>query len=119
MPLLKDEIMARPTHARVVIRPDSGDFFAIICGNSTACDEHERKGLIECLWDIFGGTVNTKGYKVLDPHIGAIYGDGVTYDKMLSILNDSNEKDSHPVILYSVWVRKLINAIREIRSVLP
>ncbi|UKH11133.1 nicotinate phosphoribosyltransferase [Actinobacillus pleuropneumoniae] len=87
LPLLKDEIMARPTHARVVIRPDSGDFFAIICGrNSTACDEHERKGLIECLWDIFGGTVNTKGYKVLDPHIGAIYGDGVTYDKMLSIL---------------------------------
>ncbi|WGE91998.1 nicotinate phosphoribosyltransferase [Actinobacillus genomosp. 1] len=86
LPLLKDEIMARPTHARVVIRPDSGDFFAIICGNSTACHEHERKGLIECLWDIFGGTVNAKGYKVLDPHIGAIYGDGVTYDKMLSIL---------------------------------
>ncbi|MCL7720399.1 nicotinate phosphoribosyltransferase [Actinobacillus pleuropneumoniae] len=92
LPLLKDEIMARPTHARVVIRPDSGDFFAIICGNSTACDEHERKGLIECLWDIFGGTVNTKGYKVLDPHIGAIYGDGVTYDKMLSILEGLERK---------------------------
>ena len=86
LPLLKDEIMTRPAHARVVIRPDSGDFFAIICGNSTACHEHERKGLIECLWDIFGGAVNAKGYKVLDPHIGAIYGDGVTYDKMLSIL---------------------------------
>lgn len=35
-------------------------------------------GLIEALWDIFGGTVNEKGYKVLDPHIGAIYGDSIT-----------------------------------------
>lgn len=92
LPLLKDEIMARPMYARVVIRPDSGDFFAIICGNPTACDEHEREGLIECLWDIFGGTVNAKGYKVLDPHIGAIYGDGVTYDKMLSILEGLERK---------------------------
>ncbi|SUT92083.1 nicotinate phosphoribosyltransferase [Actinobacillus lignieresii] len=92
LPLLKDEIMARPMYARVVIRPDSGDFFAIICGNPTACDEHERKGLIECLWDIFGGTANAKGYKVLDPHIGAIYGDGVTYDKMLSILEGLERK---------------------------
>ena len=40
----------------------------------------------------FGGTINTKGYKVLDPHIGAIYGDGVTYDKMLSILEGLERK---------------------------
>lgn len=92
LPLLKDEIMARPSHARVVIRPDSGDFFAILCGNSTAYNEYERKGLIECLWDIFGGTLNTKGYKVLDPHIGAIYGDGMTYDKMLSVLEGLEKK---------------------------
>ena len=86
LPILKDEIMARPTNARIVIRPDSGNFFDIICGNSTALSSHERKGLIECLWDIFGGTINKKGYKVLDPHIGAIYGDGVTFDKMVQIL---------------------------------
>jgi phosphoribosylpyrophosphate synthetase len=41
----------------------------------------EQKGLIECLWDIFGGTLTEKGYKVLDTHIGAIYGDSITYKR--------------------------------------
>lgn len=40
--------------------------------------EHEVKGAIECLWDIFGGEVNSKGYKVLDTHVGLIYGDSIT-----------------------------------------
>ena len=30
------------------------------------------------LWNIFGGTINEKGYKVLDPHVKAIYGDSIT-----------------------------------------
>ena len=46
-----------------------------------------RKGLIECLWDIFGGTVNEQGYKVLDPHIGAIYGDSINLERATEILN--------------------------------
>ena len=29
---------------------------------------------------LFGGTVNSKGYKVLDPHVGCIYGDSVTLE---------------------------------------
>jgi nicotinamide phosphoribosyltransferase len=32
------------------------------------------------LWDIFGGTINSKGYKVLNPHIKAIYGDSIIPD---------------------------------------
>ncbi|TLU76180.1 nicotinate phosphoribosyltransferase [Mannheimia varigena] len=92
LPLLKAEILARPESAKIVIRPDSGDFFAIICGDATAETEHERKGLIECLWDIFGGKINNKGYKVLNPHIGAIYGDGVTYEKMVKILEGLETK---------------------------
>lgn len=43
--------------------------------------EPSRKGVIELLWDVFGGTVNEQGYKVLDPHIGAIYGDSITIDR--------------------------------------
>lgn len=43
------------------------------------------KGTVELLWDIFGGTVNSKGYKVLDPHIGAIYGDGITLERARNI----------------------------------
>ena len=39
------------------------------------------KGVIELLWDIFGGTINEKGYKVLDSHIGAIYGDAITLER--------------------------------------
>ena len=40
--------------------------------------EQRYKGVIELLWDVFGGTTNSKGYKVLDPHIGCIYGDAIT-----------------------------------------
>jgi len=41
----------------------------------------EHKGVIELLWDVFGGTINEQGYKVLDSHIGAIYGDSITIDR--------------------------------------
>lgn len=47
--------------------------------------QSESKGVIELLWDIFGGTINEQGYKVLDPHIGAIYGDSITLDRQLEI----------------------------------
>ncbi len=47
----------------------------------------EAKGTIETLYDIFGGTVNSKGYIELDPHIGMIYGDGITVQRSQSILN--------------------------------
>lgn len=41
----------------------------------------EHKGVVELLWDVFGGTVNEQGFKVLDPHIGVIYGDSITLDR--------------------------------------
>lgn len=43
--------------------------------------EQRYKGVIELLWEIFGGTINSKGYKVLDPHIGCIYGDAITLER--------------------------------------
>jgi nicotinamide phosphoribosyltransferase len=85
LPALKDEIMNRD--GRVVIRPDSGDPVDIICGDPY--ETHgtpEYKGLIQCLWEIFGGTINEQGYKVLDPHIGAIYGDSITLERAEHIL---------------------------------
>lgn len=93
LPILKDEIMAR--EGKVVIRPDSGDPVKIICGYDTTDMMSAlkprifapEKGLIQMLWEIFGGTVNAKGYKVLDPHIGAIYGDGITLERARSILS--------------------------------
>ena len=79
LPKLKREIMAR--EGKVVIRPDSGDPETIICGNQY------QKGAIEYLWNEFGGTTNTKGYKVLDPHVGLIYGDSITPERAKSILD--------------------------------
>jgi len=48
--------------------------------------EAERKGSVECLWDIFGGTMTDKGYKVLDSHIGLIYGDSISLPRARDIM---------------------------------
>ncbi|OJU14466.1 MAG: nicotinate phosphoribosyltransferase [Clostridiales bacterium 43-6] len=45
----------------------------------------EEKGTVELLWETFGGVVNDKGYKMLDRHIGAIYGDSITIDRAVKI----------------------------------
>jgi nicotinamide phosphoribosyltransferase len=79
LPRLKNEISSR--EGRVVIRPDSGDPVDIICGNANGKSEVERKGVIELLWDVFGGSVNAKGYKELIPQIAAIYGDSITLQR--------------------------------------
>ncbi len=87
LPLLKNNIMKRD--GKVVIRPDSGDPVDIICGVGSIhkpAETPETKGAVEVLWDIFGGTVNEKGYKVLDPHIGLIYGDSITLERSDEIL---------------------------------
>jgi len=82
---LKQEILAR--EGRVVLRPDSGDPVKIICGDLEAnTSMPEFKGAVECLWDIFGGTYTDKGFKVLDSHIGLIYGDSITLDRANRIL---------------------------------
>jgi nicotinamide phosphoribosyltransferase len=99
LPSIKDKIMDRD--GRLVIRPDSGNPVDIICGSVKRTDHRtgdalayygfgegqtpEQKGVVELLWDVFGGTVNEAGYKELDPHIGAIYGDSITLDRAQQI----------------------------------
>ncbi len=107
LPALRDKILAR--NGKLVIRPDSGDPADIMCGKdfkfispsnlvfSASKDEKLRntpsvKGVIELLWDVFGGTINEKGYKVLDPHIGAIYGDSITLERAEDILKRLKNK---------------------------
>lgn len=43
------------------------------------------KGAYELLWETFGGTINNKGFKVLDSHIGMLYGDSITLDRQKEI----------------------------------
>lgn len=71
IPSLKDEILAHK--GKLLIRPDSGDMVEITIRT------------IQTLWDTFGGTVNSKGYKVINPHIGLIYGDGCTLNNLRKI----------------------------------
>ena len=80
---LKDEIMGRD--GKLVVRPDSGSPADILCGDPNATNPYAKKGLVECLWDIFGGTMTPLGYKLLDSHIGTIYGDSITLDRCQEI----------------------------------
>jgi nicotinamide phosphoribosyltransferase len=68
----KNEILAR--NGKVVFRPDSGD------PNTVSLD------VLNGLNDIFGSTKNSKGYLELHPKVGMLWGDGLDYDGIRSIL---------------------------------
>jgi nicotinamide phosphoribosyltransferase len=70
---LRDKILNRD--GRLVIRPDSGDPVQTL------------KQIFHILWDKFGGTINRKGFKVIDPHVRVIQGDGVNYESIIEILD--------------------------------
>ncbi len=88
VPSLRQSIMNRD--GKIVIRGDSGDPVEILCGKVTVLEDGkeytpEELGTVRCLWNEFGGYINDKGYKVLDEHIGAIYGDAITYERACKI----------------------------------
>jgi nicotinamide phosphoribosyltransferase len=115
VPKYKKEIMGR--NGRVVIRPDSGDPVDIICGlNSnpnyefmdtmggylyrtkgsneewSKCTIGEYYGTYEYLYIVFGGTINKQGYRVLDDHIGVIYGDAINMKRQRMIYKRLEDK---------------------------
>ncbi|MBL7834591.1 MAG: nicotinate phosphoribosyltransferase [Cyclobacteriaceae bacterium] len=65
---LKDQIVQRK--GTLVIRPDSGDPVKTLLK------------VFEILFNKFGLTVNSKGYRVLPPQVRVIQGDGVDYDSI-------------------------------------
>jgi len=86
MPRLKKLILRR--EGKIVIRPDSGDPVDIICGynsldNTKDCDiDHPSfKGVVELLYDTFGGVKSKEGYVKLNEKVGVIYGDSINYDR--------------------------------------
>ena len=84
LPPRKEAIMARP--GKLVIRPDSGNPADIVCGDPKA-DPYSpaAAGVIELLWQTFGGTYTEKGFKQLDEHIGCIYGDAISKERAVEI----------------------------------
>lgn len=61
---LRNKVQARK--GTLVVRPDSGD------------PVETPVRAVKALWEAFGGTVNAKGYRLLDPHVRVIQGDGMT-----------------------------------------
>jgi nicotinamide phosphoribosyltransferase len=72
---LKDLILSRPSEPgnQLVIRPDSGHVLNTL------------KEVFDILFEAFGYTVNSKGYKVLPPQVRVIQGDGVNLDSIIDI----------------------------------
>lgn len=52
----------------------------------------EEKGLMNLLWEKFGGTINEKGYKVLNEKVRLIQGDGVCPEVIEDILNNISQQ---------------------------
>ena len=107
LPRLKDLIMSR--EGKLVIRPDSGDPVDITCGKFVfvpheyeseeefemtmkEINSPEGKGVVELLYDIFGGETTSTGYKRLDSHIGMIYGDSINLERQVSIYDRLERK---------------------------
>lgn len=71
LPLLKSEILSH--NGTLFVRGDSGDPVDIVTQT------------VPRLWKTFGGTVNAKGYRVLDSHIRVSYGDSITLTRAREI----------------------------------
>lgn len=71
LPECKEDILNH--NGCLLVRGDSGDPVEVVTDT------------VFHLWDIFGGTINSKGYKVLDSHVKAIYGDSITPERAKQI----------------------------------
>lgn len=74
---LKEQILAR--NGTLVVRPDSGYPPEIVVK------------VLDILGEKFGYTINSKNYKVLDPHVRVIQGDGIDF-AMLDLILSAMEK---------------------------
>lgn len=59
-----------------------------------------EKGLFQSLFDLFGYSINSKGYKVLHPQIGVLQGDGVK----LSVIKEIYEIMKHPSYMIDIMM---------------
>lgn len=72
--ILKEDILARD--GKFVVRPDSGDPVTGVIK------------ILKSLYNNFGGVINIKGYKVLNPKVGILWGDGLDLDMICCILDE-------------------------------
>jgi nicotinamide phosphoribosyltransferase len=70
---LREKVRGR--QGTLVVRPDSGD------------PVETPLRAVSALWERFGGTVNGKGYRVLDPCVRVIQGDGMTPESIALLVD--------------------------------
>jgi nicotinamide phosphoribosyltransferase len=70
---IKEKILNRD--GKFVVRPDSGE------------PVETMRRLLDLLGESFGYTTNEKGYKVLNPKVGLIWGDGIDVDGIQAIVD--------------------------------
>lgn len=83
---LKDKILSRPSEPgnQLVIRPDSGPVIPTLVK------------VFEILFDKFGYTENSKGFKVLPPQVRVIQGDGINLESIKEIYKMCGEHKISP-----------------------
>jgi len=69
---LRKQVLSR--NGTLVVRPDSGNPPEVVVR------------VLDILGRVIGHTVNAKGYKLLDPHVRVIQGDGIDYEMLGSVL---------------------------------
>lgn len=101
LPALREEILDRD--GVVTIRPDSGDPVKILVGDPAAAPGSPAfRGSYELAWEVFGGEVNSAGFKVLDAHINLIYGDSITPERCEAICAGLADKGFVPKNIFGI-----------------
>jgi nicotinamide phosphoribosyltransferase len=93
LPKLKNEIENH--NGFIGIRHDSDEPIHALCGITSEEKENislEDKGMVQVLYELFGGTKNDKGYIELNPKIKAVYGDSITIPRAKEIYKRLEEK---------------------------
>lgn len=70
---LREKVLTRK--GTLVVRPDSGDPI------------ETPLRTVKKLWEKFGGTTNSKGFRVLDPHVRVIQGDGMNIGSIARLVD--------------------------------
>lgn len=86
-PALRDQILAR--NGMFVVRPDSVTLL-------DPTPEALCVRLLGMLWEIFGGTETSKGYRVLDSHVRLLWGDGIDAIGIRQILDAALQANYSP-----------------------
>lgn len=68
---LRDKVLARS--GVLVVRPDSGEPNEVVLS------------VLNSLWSAYGGTQTSTGFRLLDPHVRVIYGDGMNRETIPAI----------------------------------